>query len=269
MAACEPDGARRRRGADVIGLNPLHALFPDNPTCEPLLAGQSAAAEPAVHRRHRSAGALDCPGGARRIASPAFKDRLAEVRADPLIDHAEVAALKMPLLELLHARFQQEGDPERHAALAAFRGEQGEPLARFCLFQALCGHFMSQDPPLADWHAWPDEWRRPDSPAVQVFQEQHRERIDFLIWLQWAADTQLAAAAATARERGMAVGLYRDLAVGADRAGAETWANPGVVVNGARVGAPPDIFNPAGQDWGLPPFSPHALRARPTAASST
>ena len=58
----------------------------------------------------------------------------------------------------------------------------------------------------------------------------------------------------------MAVGLYRDLAVGADRAGAETWANAAAVVSGAQVGAPPDIHNPAGQNWGLPPFHPHALR---------
>src|SRR5690606_22450355 len=29
---------------------------------------------------------------------------------------------------------------------------------------------------------------------------------------------------------------------------------------GASVGAPADLFNPAGQDWGLPPFDPHALR---------
>ena len=59
----------------------------------------------------------------------------------------------------------------------------------------------------------------------------------------------------------MRIGLYRDLAVGADRAGAETWTNPGTVVSGAQVGAPPDILNPAGQNWGLPPFNPHALRA--------
>ena len=78
--------------------------------------------------------------------------------------------------------------------------------------------------------------------------------------VHWVADEQLSAAAATARDRGMAVGLYRDLAVGADRAGAETWADATAVVSGAQVGAPPDIYNPAGQDWELPPFHPRALR---------
>ena len=32
------------------------------------------------------------------------------------------------------------------------------------------------------------------------------------------------------------------------------------------VGAPPDEFNPAGQDWGLAPFNPHALPDRDFAA---
>jgi 4-alpha-glucanotransferase len=30
---------------------------------------------------------------------------------------------------------------------------------------------------------------------------------------------------------------------------------------GVRIGAPPDAFNPDGQDWGLPPFVPWKLRA--------
>jgi 4-alpha-glucanotransferase len=34
-----------------------------------------------------------------------------------------------------------------------------------------------------------------------------------------------------------------------------------VVASGARIGAPSDDFNPAGQDWGVPPFDPGRLRA--------
>lgn len=84
--------------------------------------------------------------------------------------------------------------------------------------------------------------------------------IEFLEWLQWVADEQLAKAAKVAADVGMQIGLYRDLAVGCDRSGAETWANPAAFLDRAQVGAPPDIFNPAGQDWGLPPFHPRALR---------
>jgi 4-alpha-glucanotransferase len=131
---------------------------------------------------------------------------------------------------------------------------------RSCLLLALREHFAREEPSHTDWHLWPEEYRDPASPAVARFAEENRHRLDFLAWLQWVADEQLGAAAVTARDRGMAVALYRDLAVGADRAGAETWSNAAAVVSGAQVGAPSDIYNPAGQNWGLPPFHPRALR---------
>ena len=58
----------------------------------------------------------------------------------------------------------------------------------------------------------------------------------------------------------MILGLYRDLAVGSSAAGAETWSNPQLVAGQEHAGVPPDIVNPAGQDWGLPPFNPRTLR---------
>jgi 4-alpha-glucanotransferase len=60
----------------------------------------------------------------------------------------------------------------------------------------------------------------------------------------------------------MRIGLYLDLAVGAAPDGAQTWADPGLVMRGVRVGAPPDLFSLDGQDWGLAPFSPSELIAR-------
>ena len=164
------------------------------------------------------------------------------------------------MLEKLFETCRTGSDRTRWQAFERFQREQGEVLRRNCLFLALREHFAARDPDRADWHAWPEPYRDPASPDVRRFAETNRDRLEFFAWLQWIADDQLGAAAATARERGMAVGLYRDLAVGADRAGAETWVNDAAVVSGAQVGAPPDIFNPAGQDWGLPPFHPRALR---------
>ncbi len=47
----------------------------------------------------------------------------------------------------------------------------------------------------------------------------------------------------------MSIGVYRDLAVGADASGAEPWIRPETFA-GASIGAPPDLFNPKGQNWG-------------------
>jgi len=58
----------------------------------------------------------------------------------------------------------------------------------------------------------------------------------------------------------MSVGLYGDLAVGSHPDGAEAWANQQALAANVSIGAPPDDFSREGQNWGLPPYSPHALR---------
>jgi 4-alpha-glucanotransferase len=249
------------RGADVIGLNPLHAMFTDNPEHA---SPYSPASRLLLNVLNIDVTAvpelLECPDTRELIASEGFRAGLEACRAKPLVDYAAVTAIKLSVLEMLFDSCRTATDQARWQAFEAYRRERGEVLERNCLFLALREHFAGRDPAHADWHAWPEEYRDPASPAVTAFAAENRRRIDFLAWLQWVADTQLGAAAAAAAERGMAVGLYRDLAVGADRAGAETWADAAAVVSGAQVGAPPDIYNPAGQDWGLPPFHPRALR---------
>jgi malto-oligosyltrehalose trehalohydrolase/4-alpha-glucanotransferase len=249
------------RGADVIGLNPLHAMFTDNPKHA---SPYSPASRLLLNILNIDVMAvpelLDCPDTRELIASESFRADLEACRTKPLVDYVEVTAIKLSVLETLFDSCCTAANQVRWQAFEAFRRERGEVLERNCLFLALREHFAGRDPAHADWHAWPEEYRDPNSPAVTAFAEENRRRLDFLLWLQWLADQQLGAAAAAAAERGMAIGLYRDLAVGADRAGAETWADAAAVVSGAQVGAPPDIYNPAGQDWGLPPFHPRALR---------
>jgi malto-oligosyltrehalose trehalohydrolase/4-alpha-glucanotransferase len=248
-------------GADVIGLNPLHAMFHDNPTHA---SPYSPASRLLVNILNIDVLAvpelLDCAETQDLIEADGFRSDLEACRAPHLIDYTKVARLKMRVLEALFRVCQDHADPTRRQAFESFRKELGITLERSCIFLALREHFAAREPAWADWHAWPHAYHDPASPEVAQFASEHRERVDFLAWLQWVADEQLHAAAAGAAECGMAIGLYRDLAVGADRAGAETWANPAAVVSGAQVGAPPDIHNPAGQDWGLPPFHPRALR---------
>ena len=55
------------------------------------------------------------------------------------------------------------------------------------------------------------------------------------------------------------IGLYLDIAVGVDSGGADAWMDQGAMLRGLSVGAPPDQFNPAGQNWGLTAYNPHGL----------
>ncbi len=249
-------------GAAVIGLNPLHALFPDNPEAA---SPYSPASRLLLNVLNIDVGALPelpgCTEAQSLLASEDFRRRLEAARAARLMDYSAVTALKLQVLRLLFDHFQRAAEPARRTAFAAFRQARGESFARSCLFLALRSHFAARDPELSWWRRWPEGFRDPASAEVRAFARDHAAEVDFQAWLQWVADEQLGAAAAAAKARGMAIGLYRDLAVGADSAGAETWTNQAAVLSGVQVGAPRDIFNPAGQDWGLPPFHPRALRA--------
>jgi 4-alpha-glucanotransferase len=249
------------RGADVIGLNPLHAMFLDDPEHASPYSPASRLLINILNIDIASLPELSASSDAQAlIASPAFQQQLASCRDASLVDYTGVAALKFEVLTRLFEDFRTNPDRERRQAFEQFRRERGPAFERSCLFQALRQHFAAQGTDQADWHEWPEQYQNPDSPTVARFAEEHEALVSFRVWMQWMADRQLGAAAAAAAAGGMAVGLYRDLAVGADQSGAETWANQRAVVSGAQVGAPPDIYNTAGQDWGLPPFHPRALR---------
>lgn len=192
-------------------------------------------------------------------------DLVPEIQEDPELAglSADDAAARRALLERAFERFcrQQLGPSPstRGAAFLAFRGAGGEALQRCALFEVLAEEAAASGAGRRPWWAWPEAWRRADGPGVQAFARERAERIAFFAWLQWLADEQLRACAARAHGHGMRLGLYRNLAIGADPAGAGTWSLPGVVARGVSIGAPPDSSNPKGRDWGMAPFAPQAL----------
>jgi 4-alpha-glucanotransferase len=247
-------------GADVVGLNPLHALFLDEPEH---VSPYSPASRLLLNVLNIDVTAIPefaaCKEAQALFASAGFQVELEASRAANFVRYAAVADSKLPVLRLVFASVDESS--VRYAAFEQFMRLGGVPLQRATLFQALRSHFSSGDPDRSDWRAWPPEYRDSDSDDVARFGRENRDELRFLAWLQWICDEQLAAAAAAARATHMRIGLYRDLAVGADPNGAEIWANAEAVVQTASIGAPPDIYNPPGQNWGLPPFHPRALRA--------
>lgn len=245
-------------GGDFIGLNPLHALFPDNPA-------HISPYNPS-HRGFLNVLYIDveavpewaaCEAARCRLASADFQARLLALRATAVVDYVGVAQAKFEVLALLFEQFQKTG--LRAKEFAAWRRQQGLALERFARYEALQAHFRKAG--AWGWPAWPREYHDPDSSAVADFAKTHVDAVSWHAWLQWLADTQLAAVAAHAKACGMGIGLYQDLAVGANPGGAEVWCWQQVFAAGASTGAPPDELNLLGQDWGLPPFVPHRLRA--------
>lgn len=256
-------------GGDIVGVNPLHALFPDNPAhISPYSPSQRGFFNVLYIDVEAVPEFAACDAARHRVASAEFQARLAALRAAACVDYPGVAAAKFEVLRLLFDHFRA-ADGERTAAFARWRAGQGEALEHLVRYEALQARFRAADPAVWGWPAWPAEYRDPASPAVAAFAAEHAAELAWHAWLQWLADDQLAAVAARADACGLATGLYQDLAVGANPGGAETWSwgevfaggGNGGAPAGAHAGAPPDEINSVGQDWGLPPFVPACLRA--------
>ena len=251
-------------GAGIVGLNPLHALFPHNPAHA---SPYSPSSRLLLNVLYLDVEAVDdfaeCEDARRLVQAPEFQQRLARLRAAELVDYPGVAAAKFEVLGRLYAHFRERhlrpGRP-RGDSFRAFQAGGGEVLRRHALFEALQEHLHAADPVVWGWPVWPEPYRDPLGDAVTRFSAERFERIEYYQYLQWQAAHQLAQAAARCEALGLAVGLYLDLAVSVDRAGSDAWAHRDCYARGASVGAPPDDFNLNGQDWGLPPLRPDRLR---------
>ncbi|TKR55815.1 4-alpha-glucanotransferase [Allopusillimonas ginsengisoli] len=170
--------------------------------------------------------------------------------------HAHLAMLRQ-----CFARFDQHGD---HAAARDFRRfctESGEALESHARYEALSAVYCQTLGPESGWQDWPAALHDPEGAAAGRFAEEHRNDVDFHCFAQWLADKGLAAVQAAARGSGMSVGLITDLAIGTDARGSHAWSRQREILHNVSVGAPPDVFQPQGQSWGITAFSPHALQS--------
>jgi len=216
-----------KRSGALVGINPLHALFPDKP--------DRASPYYPSDRRFLEAAYIDppsMPGYAELAASDPWFARAEKeakaLRAAALIDYAAVFRLKRQAFARVWERFRkarlQAGDP-LGAEFQRFVADGSESLKRFADFQCLGATGAESN-------------------------------VQFHIFLQWWADRSLAAATTGAA---LPIGLYRDLAIGPAPDGAELATGRDWFAANVSIGAPPDPYSDVGQVWGVPPHNPHAL----------
>jgi 4-alpha-glucanotransferase len=224
------------RGAGMVAVSPLHAPLPlDRVEPSPYFPSSRRWGNPLALRIE------DVPGAAGAPAVAGLGVHGRRLNDAPLVVRDQVWALKRRALESLWAA---RGPDLRFDRWRAQMGADLETYARFC---ALAEHHDS------GWHEWPEDHRHPDQPAVAAFAAANADLVGFWAWVQFLLDEQL-------RRAEEPLPLLIDLAIGVDPDGADAWVMQDLLAHGVRVGAPPDEFNRAGQDWGLPPFVPHALR---------
>ncbi|MDX2084248.1 MAG: 4-alpha-glucanotransferase [Candidatus Melainabacteria bacterium] len=253
-----------QQGACCVGINPIHALFPHNPYhISPYAPSSKQFFNPLYLHLQGIEEFQHCAEAQQMVAEAAFQEQLQAIQAKDQVDYPWVYSLKRPVLERLYRQFRDTSLAENGPRAQAFRQfvqAQGTALERLALYEALQEHFYAQDNTLWGWPVWPEAYRRPDSPAVEAFLLSHQERVIFFQYLQWVAFEQLQAIRQTAQAVHLPLGLYMDLAVGCDRAGADVWYHQDLYSFQASIGAPPDALNAMGQDWGLPPMIPRRLK---------
>ena len=237
-----------RLGADFIGINPVHAhgtagegFSPYSPTCR-------SALEP----RHIAPDAVPGFEGCaevRRLLEERIADLEAE-KAGALVDYAAQRRRQHQALEALYRSATESHGPAA-ADFAAWREGPGGALEWFAVFEAIaCVHGP-------DWRSWPQSLRSAEGARrSNALPSENEAPVRYHAWLQWLAGRQVAGAQAAARDAGMALGLYLDLAVGVRPGGADTWAAPACYARGVSLGAPPDAFSPGGPD-----LEPRALQS--------
>jgi 4-alpha-glucanotransferase len=222
-----------RRGAGFLAVSPLGAPNP-GPVPEP---------SPYYPSTRRFGNPLHLAIGQVPGAASAELDAAGQALNDaPLVDRQRIWRLKREALEGAwnEAAFDR-------AAFDSWRAAQGGPLERWATFVVLSERLRP------GWRSWPEPYRNPRSRAVQQLASRDADRVAFHAWLQWCFDRQLRAASEP-------ITRIADIPVGSDPGGFDAWDWQDQLAMGATAGAPPDRFNEAGQDWGLPPFVPHRLR---------
>lgn len=227
-----------RCGIDALLASPTHALFGANTGCFSPYSPST-----------------------RMFLNPLFADTALEGvpgRSDSgetaAIDWASAGPAKNAALRDACARFRARGNARK---FEIFCRQGGERLFDHALFESLDVHFRSLG--IQGFRNWPLEVRSPRAAGIAAFARAHKQEIEYQLFVQWLADRSAAIAQKTARGE-MAVGIVADIAVGMDPGGSHAWSASAELLSALHVGAPPDVFNAQGQDWGLTTLSPRALR---------
>lgn len=255
--------AAAEQGADVLAISPVHAMFAAQPERYSPYAPSSRLFLNVLYAAPAAVLGQDALAHARAGIAPA---ELTALDGLDLIDWPAAAAQRLQQLRALHQQFASAGPEDPRQRYARFCAARGEALRDHAVFESLHAAQRGPDGAALPWPQWPAQLRDPASAQVRHFARAHPLEVDFHQFAQWLAAESLAAAHTAARDAGMRLGLLADLAVGGSPDGSHAWSRQADLMPRMAIGAPPDIYNPLGQNWGLTAFSPRALHVNGYAA---
>ena len=224
------------QGADYILLNPLHALFDNEPErASPYSPNDRLCLNPLY------IDVLGCDDfkysteAQSLFNSDEFQTKLGTEKSQTYIDYKVIFSLKLTLFKLMYRQFYQQH-------LQAKTSDRAKQFLTYCTTSPRVTDFVN--------------WQQMHVTCDPIYQDNH-----FSYYLQWLATLQFEQCQQLAKHSGMKIGLVCDLAVGCAGDGNEFEANEAIFITKASIGAPPDPWASHGQNWGLPPLNPHALKA--------
>ncbi|UTT69983.1 4-alpha-glucanotransferase [Arthrobacter sp. DNA4] len=239
------------RGADYVLVNPLHAAEPVPPVQPSPYSPSTRRFFNPLYIRIEAIPELAYLRPRKRAALEKLHEEVAGLNRDAArLDRDAVYAAKLQALEML---YHTRRSPSRQAAFEEFCRISGSGLDDFALWSAIREDLAPGDP------LWADPACAIGTPEAESLREKLADRIGFHRWLQWICDEQLENAQQVALRSGMRLGVVHDLAVGVDHNSADAWTLGRVLAPNTSVGAPPDMYNQQGQDWGQPPWHPARL----------
>lgn len=238
------------KGADFIGINPVHALFPSAPH---LYAPYSPSSRQFLNVM------LIAPDKMKDLPKGHF-GKVSKPTPSEHVDYTAVYTAKMKAFEAAFSAFRRlKTTSPRRKAFNEFASSNGTALQHQALFDALFETLPKSKQTYDGWKNFPSKFSNPNSKACQEFAVKNSQRVEFYAYLQWVAQTQLTQAQARAKSAGMRIGIYLDFAVGIVPGGAGTWHDKTAFATNVSLGAPGDMANPDGQRWNLLPFNPLEL----------
>jgi len=175
------------------------------------------------------------------------REALKRLATEEFVDYRTAMAVKREVLERL-AREIDLGPEARRNAMETFLRATPD-LEAYAEFRAVTERQG------AGWRQWPAPLRGGEVTPADYDPEAAR----YHLYAQFVAHEQLAHVRRKAEELNVRLNLDHPLGVHPD--GFDTWRRPDLYVQGVSVGAPPDEFFAAGQDWGFPPMSPEGMLA--------
>ncbi|OFW28396.1 MAG: 4-alpha-glucanotransferase [Acidobacteria bacterium RIFCSPLOWO2_12_FULL_65_11] len=229
-------------GQRVLQILPINEMAPGQQS--PYSAISAMAIDP-IFLRLPDVPEFAAMGGEASLGS-GDRELLGRVRRAPRIEYASVWRLKHASLRVAFEWFwntEWRRDTARARAFRSFVSEQAWWVEDYALFRAI--HAREGERP---WTEWPAALARREPADIDRTRRELATEVLFYQYLQWLAMSQWREARRQAHE----VAIFGDLPFMVDGDSADVWARQQQFRLDVSIGAPPDAFSAAGQNWGMP-----------------